>query len=157
LKTKRFISLILALIVISTCLISCENPFEPEPTDEEMIEERINTFLTAYNSGDLNTVFECLDSKSRNTYKALFNVLGGILGSLSGLSLDLSDLFTLGVNTSSGDFMDLEITDITITENEKATATARTNLAGSGIQIIKIELVYENDGWYIHDMKGTQE
>ena len=151
-KTKKILSLLLALTIALTCLVSCENPFKPEPTTEELIEERVNTFLTAYNSGDMETVLECLDAKSRQTFRAMLNILGGLAGGLTGFSVDLSDLFALGVNTTSDDFMKLKITDIKVIDSTNAVVTTTMNLTGSGTQTIYFKMVYENDGWYIHDM-----
>ena len=117
-----------------------------------MITERIETFLTAYNDGDMEVVLECLDAKTRNAFQAMLNILGGLAGSGAGFNIDLSDLFSLGVSTTSGDFMQLEVTDITVIDNANATATTTMDLTGAGTQTIYFVMIYENDGWYIHDM-----
>ncbi len=121
------------------------------PTNEELIEERIKTFLTAYNSGDMDAVLECLDAKTRNAFQAMLNLLGGIAGSYAGFDIDLSDLFSLGVNTTSGDFMGLEITSIEVINEKTAVATTNMKLSGTSMTIY-FDMVYENDGWYIRDM-----
>lgn len=151
-KTKKTLPLLLALILALSCLVSCEIPFAPKPTNEELIEERINTFLTAYNSGDMETVLECLDAKNRQTFQAMLNILGGFAGALTGFSVDLSDLFALGISTASGDFMKLKITDIKVTDSTNAVVTATMDLNGSDTHTIYLKMVYENDGWYIQNM-----
>ncbi len=152
----RFLSFLLATTLLLTCFVSCKNNGDENkttpPTNEELITERIETFLTAYNTGDMETVLECLDAKTRNAFQAMLNLLGGLAGSAAGFNIDLSDLFSLGVSTTSGDFMELEITDITVIDSANAFATATMDLTDTGTQIIYFEMVYENNGWYIHDM-----
>ncbi len=153
---KKILSILLALVMMLTCFVSCKNNGDENkttpPTNEELITGRIETFLTAYNDGDMEVVLECLDAKTRNAFQAMLNILGGLAGSAAGFNIDLSDLFSLGVSTTSGDFMELEITDITVIDSANATATTKMFLTGAGTQIIYFEMVYENNGWYIHDM-----
>lgn len=153
---KKFLSILLALVMMLTCFVSCKNNGEENkttpPTNEELITERIETFLTAYNDGDMEVVLECLDAKTRNAFQAMLNILGGLAGNAAGFNIDLSDLFSLGVSTTSGDFMQLEVTDITVIDSANATATTKMFLTGAGTQIIYFEMVYEHNGWYIHDM-----
>ncbi len=152
---KRIISLFLIILMALSCFASCQiyNGRKDSPaTNEELITARIETFLTAYNAGDMDAVLECLDAKNRNALKAMLNILGGLAGSVAGFGIDLSDLFSLGISTTSGDFMKLEITDITVIDSANATATTKMFLTGSGTQSICFEMVYENSDWYIHDM-----
>ncbi|MBQ7347460.1 MAG: hypothetical protein IJW55_05840 [Clostridia bacterium] len=153
-KCIRFLSFLLAMILLLTCLSACKK--EKQPTNEELIENRITTFVTAYNDGDMDTVMSCLDAKTRNAFQAMLNLLGGLAGSAAGFNIDLSDLFSLGVSTTTGDFMELEITNITVIDNENATATTTMDLTGAGTQTIYFVMVYENNGWYIHDMTDEQ-
>lgn len=148
-KCKRIITAFLTVLLLFSLLASCN----PKPkTNEELIKERIETFLTAYNTGDMDTVLACLETKTRNTFQATLNLLGGLAGGLTGVDVDMSDLFSLGIATSDGDFMELEITDINITDETNATVTTQMDLAGTGTQTIYFVMVYENDGWYIQDM-----
>ncbi len=152
---KKLLSLFLVVIMTIGCFVSCQkfdNENKAPATNEELITERIETFLTAYNTGDMEEVLECLDAKTRNTLQAMMNLLGGVVGGMAGFDIDLSDLFSLGVSTTQGDFMKLEIKDINVTNNSRATATTVMNLTGAGTQTIYFEMVYEKDGWYIHDM-----
>ncbi len=151
---KKFLLLILIIVMALGCFVSCKNYDENKapPTNEELITERIETFLTAYNTGDMEAVLECLDAKTRNAFQAILNMLGGLAGSAAGFDIDLKDLFSLGVSTTQGDFMELEITNINVIDSLSATATTIMKLTGAGTQTIYFEMVYENDGWYIHDM-----
>ncbi len=151
---RKFLALFLVIIMALGCFSSCKK--YDKPTNEELIENRITTFVTAYNNGDMDTVLSCLDAKTRNAFQAMLNLLGGLAGSVAGFDIDLSDLFSLGVSTTSGDFMKLEITDITVIDNTNATATTSMNLPGAGVQTIYFVMVYENDGWYIGDMTDEQ-
>lgn len=125
-------------------------------TAESLIEKRISDFSFAYNSGDMDEVLKSFDAKTRNALKAMINIFEGIAGSASKFSLDLSDLFSLGVNTTSGDFMGIEITDIQVTDSENAIVTANMELAGSQPQTVYFEMIYEQGGWYIHDMNDKK-
>ncbi len=151
---KRISLLFLASVLILTCLMSCDFIKKEEPpTNEELIEEKINTFLTAYNDGDMDTVLTCLDAKTRNAFQAMLNLLGGLAGSYAGFDINLSDLFSLGVSTTSGDFMELDIESIAVSIDEtRAVATTTMKMPHSNAQTIYFVMVYENDGWYINDM-----
>ena len=134
---KKLLSLLLVLMMSITALVGCLGEEEPpKPTDTELITERVETFVEAYNDGDMNAVLACLDAKTRNAFQALLNVAGGIAGSVTGVSIDLKDLFALGVSTTSGDFMDLKISSISIKNDKNATVTTTMNLAETGDQKI---------------------
>ena len=141
---------VLILITIIISLLGSGDTFTPKKTDEELIRERIDTFLTAYNDGDMEEVLNCLDAKTKNTFNALLNVMGGIAGGLTGFSFDLRDLFSLGVAIKDGDFMTLNVSDITVS-GSTAVATTSMSMPG-GASIIYFKMIYENDGWYISDM-----
>lgn len=153
---KKFLSILLVFVMMLTCFVSCKNNGDENettpPTNEELIAGRIETFLTAYNTGDMDAVIECFDAKTRNAVQAMLNLFGGIAGGAAGFDIDLSDLFSLGVSTIQGDFMGLEITDINVLDHSNATATTIMNLMGEETQTFYFEMVYENDDWYIHDM-----
>ncbi len=154
----KLIATALALIVLLSLFVACSGGQEdvPEaPTNEQQIKERIEKFSTAYNQGDMDAVLECLDAKSRNAMNAMLNLVGGIAGSLTGVDIDLRDLFSLGIYISSDDFMKLQIGKITVTDSKNAVATTTMDLTGAGVGTIYFYMVYENGGWYIHDMTDT--
>ena len=160
-KVLKVIVLIMSVILLLNCFVGCsktnsaaikENGEQAAPSDETLIKERIQLFLKAYNEGDMETVMSCLDAKSRNAFQAMLNLVGGFAGSKAGFNINLADLFALGVNTTSVDFMDLKIEEINMSDEKNAVVTTTMNLAGSGKQTIYFIMVYENDGWYINDM-----
>ena len=88
-------------------------------SDEDKIEDRMNEFLAAYNAGDIKSVLESLDAKTRNTYSAYMNVGNALIG-LSGFGLDVSDLFALGISLSDGQTLSFEDMEITLLSDTKA-------------------------------------
>lgn len=112
----------------------------------------MNNFLAAYNSGDMDKVLECLDSKTRNTYTAAMNITGGLIG-LTGFEVSISDLFGLGVGImSDGDVLKLEQMDITIQSDTKATVSTTMHYKDyetSYSETVKFTLVKEDGDWYI--------
>lgn len=164
-KTARSISrllcvfsLLLTVILLLACISACGTPSEStsELTDEKLIEERISQFVTAYNNGDMETVLECLDTKARNAFQALLNVLSGLAENATGYSIDLSDLFSLGVSMVSGDIIKVEIIEIAISNSAKATVTATMNLKNTESKTAYFSMTYENDNWYIGDITDKQ-
>ncbi|MBR3893672.1 MAG: hypothetical protein IKJ35_00845 [Clostridia bacterium] len=150
---KRFFALILALILVLPCVLSCTKEKEEEaPTKEELIQKRIEEFVTAYNDGDMETVLSCLDAKTRNAFQAMLNLLGGLAGKYTGIDVDLSDLFSLGISTASGDFMNLIIKEIKVIDSKNAIATTTMKLSAAETSTIYFVMVYEHEGWFIHDM-----
>lgn len=147
-KSIRLVSLILVTALLLSCFSACKN----QPTNDELIENRINSFVEAYNNGDMDALLSHLDAKSSNTLEATLNLAGGLAGGLTGFDLELSDLFSLGIGTYSSDFMNLEIIEINYIDSTNAFATTTVELAGSKAKTIQFVMVYENDGWYINDM-----
>ncbi len=153
-KAIKTLALLLCALIILTALTACDiNRFEKPKTDEELIEERIDMFLTAYNSGDMETVLSCLDAKTRNAFEVMFKLMGGLAGSYTGIDIDISDLFSLGIYSVEDDFMELNISEINIESDKKATVTATMDMPNSKNIPIYIYMVYENEGWYIRDMR----
>lgn len=147
---KKFLAIFLISITALGCFSSCKK--DDEPTNEELITEIIEVFLTAYNIEDMEVVLECLDGKARNDFQVILNLVGGLTGDAADVDIDLSDLFSLDVSTESGSVRVLEITDITVRDSASATATTMMDFVGAEEQTIYFEMVYENDGWYIRDM-----
>ena len=121
-------------------------------SDETLIEDRVNTFLTAYNSGDMEEVIACFDAKTRNTYKAAMNIGNGLIG-MTGFDVGIADLFGLGVALMSDeDVLKLDDMEISIISDNRAIVQGplsyRENQKSySGT--VKLLLVKENGDWYI--------
>ncbi|MBO4938704.1 MAG: hypothetical protein J6C98_06870 [Oscillospiraceae bacterium] len=144
---KRVISLIVIIAVLLVSLSACT--FK---SDEELIEDRMNDFLKAYNSGDMDAVLECLDAKTRNTYKAAINIGSGLVG-LTGFNVSIADLFGLGIGVmSDGDVLQLRNMKINISSDTKATVSATMyyeDYEGGYSDDVKFALVKEDGDWYI--------
>lgn len=174
-KLKKILTLFITLIMVLSCFVSCglngkiisidssmgeENPSNTtQSTNEEMIRDRIELFLTSYNDGDMDSVLQCLNAKTRNAMQAMLNVLGGVANGVvnkytgMGFGINLSDLFSLGVAMVEDDFMKLKITDINVIDQSNAVVTTTMDLTGGqGDQNMYFIMVYEKDGWYISDM-----
>ena len=121
-------------------------------SDEELIRDRMNAFLTAYNSGDLQGVLHCMDAKTRNTYQSALNI-GNVLVGLSGVSIGLEDLFGLGVGLmTEGDLLEFENMEISIRSDTKATVTVTMSYNEPGASYsedVRFTLVKENGDWFI--------
>ena len=120
-------------------------------TDEQKIEDRMNDFLKAYNSGDFNGALESFDSKTRNTYKSVMNIGNALIG-LTGFGVDVSDLFTLGVSLSEGDLLQFDELQITFLSDTKATVSTIMYYQGyqeSYSKKVQFTLIKEDNDWYI--------
>ena len=146
---QRIGCIFLTVFFAVCCLFGCGK------SDEELVRERIDTFVTTYNDGDFDGVLECFDTKTRKTLEATFNLMGGLIGGLTGFSFDLSDFFTLGVAMMDGDVLAIEVSEVSI-NGEQAVATAQLGFVDIGkesIEDVYITLVKENGDWFIQDMQ----
>lgn len=142
-------------ITIFLLLTSC-NVFK---SDEEIIEDRINKFLTEYNSGDYEEVLECFTPKMKNTLKSATGIGDAILGKLTGINLKSSDLFGFGAGILSQDDV-LTISDAKLTLENETTATVeciltfKNNLIGkSTTQKSSFIMSKEKNDWLIQNIK----
>lgn len=123
-------------------------------SDSEMIEDRIDTFLSAYNSGDLNAVFECFDAKTRNTYKAILG-MGNSLAGMAGFGIDIYDLWAFSVGTmSDGEMLAIDIDDIEFVDETHALVYAemRYKSAVNGYsESVEISVSKEDGDWFVND------
>lgn len=148
---KRIVALLLTVVFAVCFLFGCK-----KKTDEELVRERIDTFVTAYNDGDFEGVLACFDAKTRNTLEATFNVMGGLVGGLTGFSFDLGDLFTLGVALmgDGGEVLAIEVSEVSV-DGEQAVAKGQMGFAdigSSSVEVVYVILVKEEEDWFIQDM-----
>ena len=131
---------------------------ETVKTDEEQIKDRIDSFLTAYNTGDGKGVLDCLDAKTRNKFEAAINITESIVGTFTkGCDISIYDLFAVGTGVlTDGELLSVEIQQITLTDEENATVditmTYKDNLSEITDDAVFV-MVKENDGWYVRDFK----
>ena len=148
---------VVLIALLSFCFVSCNlNKSKTPKSDNEMINSRISEFLSAYNDGDFEATVNCFDKKTRRQINATFNVTGSLLGSVTGVNIDLSDMFSLGIATSSeDDFLSIEISRIVMQSSEKATLIGTMSFSGVGSEqsdTVFIVMVKESDDWYINDI-----
>lgn len=137
------------LIVVAVIAVAYYSGFLK--SDEAKIEDRMNAFLSAYNSGDMDGVLESLDAKTRNTYKSVLSV-GDTLISMTGVSIKNTDLFALGVGLTEGQtlrFIDMEIDVVSETKATVSATMLYHDLQESYSKNVKFTLVKENGDWYI--------
>ncbi len=152
---KRVLALFLIAVFFSLMLCACDFLDLFAESDETKIENRIQTFVSDYNSGDVEAVMASMTKRTRRILESTF----GILGSISGY--DVKELFvygfSLGVLTSEGDYLFLEIVDIEVSEDsKKADANVVIKMDGSDTGAAVFKMKYENDGWYIDDIKDRE-
>ena len=95
---------VIALSIVFSLLSGCVSFAK---SDEEKIKSRLESFTNAYNSGDLEKMLDCMDSKTKNTYKSAINITDSLIGK-TGFKINLNDLFGLSVGiTSDGELMTL--------------------------------------------------
>lgn len=145
---KRRYRLVTLMLIFSFCIAGCTYL----KSDEEMIADRVQTFEEAYNNGDWEKVLNCFDSKSRNTYEAMFSV-GEMFGSsLIGFDISFSDFFALGMGLVGEDEqLAIEITDIVINDKKSAIVYGTVTFNYENITS-EIKLVKEKNDWFIQDM-----
>ena len=145
---KRILSCLLICVIISTLLAGCDLR-----SDEQKIQDRLDDFLSAYNSGDFEKVLDCFDARTRNTYKAAFNIGGSLLGGITGLDIGFAVLFGLGVGLmSDGDILRLDNVQIEFVSDSRALVTATLHYQDyetSSSQDMQFNLIKEDNEWFI--------
>lgn len=162
---RKFTAIVCIVIMLCTILVSCNDsgvpsalptpdpaPTPTPPTNEEMIEDCIYAFMTAYNDGDLDGTLTCLTKENRVEIQALLTILGAFTEGMTGVSIDLKEIFSFGVAAEAGDYIKLNIQKIEIENSLSAVATATMDLASEGEETIYFIMAYETGGWYIEDM-----
>lgn len=105
---RRVLSIVMVVCIMMISLTAC---FAAK-SDEELISDRIDSFMKAYNSGDMDGVLDSLSAKTRNTLSSILSIGNSLIGNLTGIGLSLSDMFGLGVGLQAGDL--LTISDVTV-------------------------------------------
>ncbi len=150
---KRIIAVFLILSLCLFVMSACNMP----KTDEEMIESRINKFVKAYNSGDIDIVMECLDAKSRNAFKSAISIGNALIGK-TGFGIDIADFFGLGVGVFSDDDM-ITISDIRINMSSEKKAIVDVTFGykdknSSTKEKAFFTMVKEDKDWFIKDLES---
>lgn len=140
----------LLFLICFIAMLACGCDFLKD--DETLILERLATFENAYNSGDWEATLNCFDSKTRNTYKAMFSVGEKIGNAFIGFDISFSDLFALGmaIVPESGQ-LSIDIDEIVIDRDNTAVANVESRFNQEQV-ISQIWLVKEGHNWYIQNV-----
>lgn len=150
---KKILTVLIICLMCFSSMVGCVTT----KSDEELIELKINQFLKAYNSGDMDSVLECLDSKTRNTYESAMNIGNALIGK-SGFKIGISDLFGIAVGTISEEDI-LTISEINIAIKNETEATVDVTLAyKDNISDTKesayFTMVKEDNEWFIKNLQS---
>lgn len=130
-------------------------------TDEELINNRIESFIEAYNVGDMDGVLECLDSKTKNTFESAMNMSNALIGK-TGFNINLSDIFGFTVGMiSEGDLLKVSKININFTSDETAdvnTVLSYSDKTGTGDfdEKVIISMKKEKSDWFIEDINSEK-
>lgn len=145
-RFQRIIAISIALLLTFSL---CGCGFK---SDEEMIEDRMNSFQSAYNTGDMEGVLECFDAKTRNTYKSALNVGSALIG-ITGFNVNMADLFGLGIAVMDEDeLLHFDEMEISVISDNRAKVTVTTYYRGDdsgNSSQTTFTLVKESGDWYI--------
>jgi len=154
-QVKTLIKVIAIISVIIAAGALALSFFE---SDESKIARRIDTFSSAMNNGDLNGAIECFDPTTRNTLKAATGIGNSVLGGLTGLSIDIADIFGLvmGFGAMTGQFdvgFSLTVVDVDIKNDTSAIACVRM-VTSYGEETFPLPMMKDGMDWFI-DIAGT--
>ena len=142
----RIVCVFLLMVMLSSLFCSCFM----KKSDEEMIYDRLEAFLEAYNGGDFDELIECMDRKSRSAFKSVAHLFETDTG------YSLGDIFGVSVyGVSEGNLLDVVVLDLLIDE-EKATVRAEMTYSDKLITAsdkVKFMMVKEDDDWFVSDIK----
>ena len=146
---------ICSLVLIVTLLLSGCSFFK---SDEQLMKDKINSFVTSYNSGDVEGMIDTLDSQSRQIAKSTLELSDTLISSLTGISVSVKDVFALCISFSD-DFDTLTIVSFDDFQVGESTATVSVTVAGekSGTEETEqaeFKMKKENGDWYINDFYG---
>ena len=145
------VAVAVSVVIVVVVVLMNDKP-DDQPTDEELIEQKIEDYATAHNTGDIDKLKGCLSVKPRKTLELILNVMDGVMDKLTnGFSIDMSKLFSWAPVFIEGEFMHVEVLEIEIS-GKSAVATATMSTKTGGTQDVYFTLVYENDGWYISNL-----
>lgn len=146
---------VVAVALVAALLLSSCSFFK---SDEQKMEDKIEKFITSYNSGDVDGMIDTLDSQSRHVAEASLSIADSLLGSLTGIGISVKDVFSLCINFSD-DFDTLKILSFDDFQIEADAATVYVTVEGSqageeSIQQAVFKMVKESRDWYINDFSN---
>lgn len=152
-KYRKILAVFMVLLLCLSFLSACTSP----KSDEELIESRINTFLKAYNSGDMDAVLECLDAKTKNTYKSAMNIGNALIGK-TGFDISLSDMFSIGVGIlSDEDILSISNMAVSIIDDNNATVDVTLGYRDKMTDTLEkavFTMIKEDNDWFIKNLES---
>ena len=146
---KKLLALLLAVLLLIFSFSACV-----QKSDEEMIRDRIEAFLKAYNTGDSEGVLECLDAKTRNTFAALSQLSISFGGGMFSGSLSLKDMF--GIRIDEEELLSVDIVKINISSETAATVDVQMSYKNSyqnHSEEAFFTMVKEDGNWFIKNFE----
>ena len=129
-------------------------------SDEDLIRERIEEFVSSYNNGDMEAVMECFDQRTKSIMGATVGIGESLLGSATGFDVSMSDMFGLGAGLNEGDMMKLSNIEFTVpdgAENVSVNAVITMSISFMGqsqsnSSSVQFEMVKEDGDWFISNI-----
>ncbi len=129
-------------------------------SDEDLINERIEEFVSSYNNGDMEAVMECFDQRTKSIMGATVGIGEALIGGAAGFDVSMSDMFGLGAGLNEGDMLKLRNIQFTVPEGAvrvsvNAEITMSISFMGqsqSQSSPIQIEMVKEDGDWFISNI-----
>ena len=149
---RRVVAVALAVLMLLTAMTACARK-----NDEQLIRERIESFVVAFNAADFEALAECLDTRNRNMLQSVFS--GALFKNITGVGLDISlnDIFGLAMGYA-GDvtLIEIDVNEISVESDKKATVsvTMTSDIDPNPFEVVEaLILVKEKDDWFIKDIK----
>ncbi len=149
---KRVYPLALIMVMLLTGCVFFKS-------DEQKMKDKINRFITSYNSGDVDAMTETLDSQSRQVINSTLNIADSLIGSFTGFNISIKDVFSLCFNFS-GNFERLTIISFDDFQIKESSAVVYVSVVGSksgaeSSQSATFKMIKENGDWFIRDFSNV--
>ena len=129
-------------------------------SDEDLIRERIEEFVSSYNNGDMEAVMDCFDQRTKSIMGATVGIGEALIGGAAGFDISMSDMFGLGAGLNEGDMMKISNIQFTVPEGaERVSVNAEITMSISFMgqsqsqsSPVQFEMVKEDGDWFIANM-----
>lgn len=129
-------------------------------SDEDLINERIEEFVSSYNNGDMEAVMECFDQRTKSLMGATVGIGEALIGGAAGFDVSMSDMFGLGAGLNEGDMLKLRNIQFTVPEGaESVSVNAEITMSISFMgqsqsqsSSVQFEMVKEDGDWFISNI-----
>lgn len=146
----RLAALLLAAVTLLSLLSGCD--LFQKKSDEELIRDRINTFVEDYNNGDWDGVLDSMTASKRNTLKAMFNV---VMRFMPDYLPSMDELFSLSIAGMSSNIRAeiQELRKVSDTAAEVDVIFTYSDTRTSKTSPVRFYLKKEKRNWFIDDLK----